>query len=57
MRLNGALLQIISHGFIGAALIFLAETTYDRIQSVYLDEMGGIAIPMPKIFTMFNNKH
>ncbi|GFQ01005.1 NAD(P)H-quinone oxidoreductase chain 4 chloroplastic [Phtheirospermum japonicum] len=56
MGLNGALLQIISHGFIGAALIFLAGMTYDRIRSVYLDEMGGIAIPMPKIFTMFNNK-
>ncbi|GFQ00897.1 NAD(P)H-quinone oxidoreductase chain 4 chloroplastic [Phtheirospermum japonicum] len=56
MGLNRALLKIISHGFIGAALIFLAVTNYDRIRSVYLDEMGGIAIPMPKIFTIFNNK-
>nr|YP_010635741.1 NADH-plastoquinone oxidoreductase subunit 4 [Actinostephanus enpingensis]WBQ47954.1 NADH-plastoquinone oxidoreductase subunit 4 [Actinostephanus enpingensis]WBQ48126.1 NADH-plastoquinone oxidoreductase subunit 4 [Actinostephanus enpingensis] len=55
MGLNGALLQIISHGFIGAALFFLAGTTYDRIRIVYLDEMGGIAIPMPKIFTMFSS--
>nr|BDR62871.1 NADH-plastoquinone oxidoreductase subunit 4 [Jacquemontia paniculata] len=53
--LNGALLQIISHGFIGAALFFLAGTTYDRIRLVYLDEMGGIAIQMPKIFTMFSS--
>lgn len=53
--LNGALLQIISHGFIGAALFFLAGTTYDRIRLVYLDEMGGIAIPMPKMFTMFSS--
>nr|YP_009662767.1 NADH-plastoquinone oxidoreductase subunit 4 [Amphilophium carolinae]QCU48289.1 NADH-plastoquinone oxidoreductase subunit 4 [Amphilophium carolinae] len=53
--LNGALLQIISHGFIGAALFFLAGTTYDRIRLVYFDEMGGIAIPMPKIFTMFSS--
>nr|YP_010504049.1 NADH-plastoquinone oxidoreductase subunit 4 [Chrysosplenium hydrocotylifolium]UXE32598.1 NADH-plastoquinone oxidoreductase subunit 4 [Chrysosplenium hydrocotylifolium] len=51
--LNGAILQIISHGFIGAALFFLAGTSYDRIRLFYLDEMGGIAIPMPKIFTMF----
>ncbi|KAL3648366.1 hypothetical protein CASFOL_007790 [Castilleja foliolosa] len=42
-------------GFIGAALFFLAGTTYDRIRLVYLDEMGGIAIPMPKIFTMFSS--
>ena len=52
--LNGAILQIISHGFLGAALFFLAGTSYDRIRLVYLDEMGGIAIPMPKIFTMFS---
>nr|YP_009524728.1 NADH-plastoquinone oxidoreductase subunit 4 [Holboellia latifolia]YP_010228496.1 NdhD [Holboellia grandiflora]AXR90245.1 NADH-plastoquinone oxidoreductase subunit 4 [Holboellia latifolia]AXR90330.1 NADH-plastoquinone oxidoreductase subunit 4 [Holboellia latifolia]AXR90415.1 NADH-plastoquinone oxidoreductase subunit 4 [Holboellia latifolia]AXR90500.1 NADH-plastoquinone oxidoreductase subunit 4 [Holboellia latifolia]QZL13343.1 NdhD [Holboellia grandiflora] len=53
--LNGAILQIISHGFIGAALFFLAGTSYDRIRLVYLDEMGGIAMPMPKIFTMFSS--
>uniref|UniRef100_UPI0030DF66B8 NADH-plastoquinone oxidoreductase subunit 4 n=1 Tax=Myosurus apetalus TaxID=2071495 RepID=UPI0030DF66B8 len=53
--LNGAILQMISHGFIGAALFFLAGTSYDRIRLVYLDEMGGIAIPMPKIFTMFSS--
>nr|QCW94700.1 NADH dehydrogenase subunit D [Larrea tridentata] len=54
MGLNGVILQIISHGFIGAALFFLAGTSYDRIRLVYLDEMGGMAIPMPKIFTMFS---
>ncbi|KAJ0911360.1 NAD(P)H-quinone oxidoreductase chain 4 [Helianthus annuus] len=53
--LNGAILQIISHGFIGAALFFLTGTSYDRIHLVYLDEMGGVAIPMPKIFTMFSS--
>ena len=53
--LNGAFLQIISHGFIGAALFFLAGTTYDRIRLVYLDEMGVIAIPLPKIFTVFSS--
>lgn len=52
--LNGAFLQIISHGLIGAALFFLAGTSYDRIRLVYLDEMGGMAIRMPKIFTMFS---
>nr|YP_009576732.1 NADH-plastoquinone oxidoreductase subunit 4 [Adonis sutchuenensis]QBK48037.1 NADH-plastoquinone oxidoreductase subunit 4 [Adonis sutchuenensis] len=53
--LNGAILQMISHGFIGAALFLLAGTSYDRIRLVYLDEIGGIAIPMPKIFTMFSS--
>ncbi|KAK9982779.1 hypothetical protein SO802_035273 [Lithocarpus litseifolius] len=54
MGLNGAFLQIISHGFIGAALFFLAGTSYDRIRLVYLDEMGGMAVPVPKIFTTFS---
>nr|YP_004769679.1 NADH-plastoquinone oxidoreductase subunit 4 [Spirodela polyrhiza] len=53
--LNGAILQLLSHGFIGAALFFLGGTSCDRIRLVYLDEMGGIAIPMPKIFTMFSS--
>lgn len=55
MGLNGAVLQILSHGFIGAALFFLVGTSCDRIRLVYLDEMGGISIPMPKIFTMFSS--
>nr|YP_009300160.1 NADH-plastoquinone oxidoreductase subunit 4 [Pelargonium transvaalense]AJC00075.1 NADH-plastoquinone oxidoreductase subunit 4 [Pelargonium transvaalense] len=52
--LSGALLQIISHGFIGAALFFLAGTSYDRIRLGFFDEMGGMAVPIPKIFTMFS---
>nr|YP_010242708.1 NdhD [Impatiens linearisepala]QTJ25841.1 NdhD [Impatiens linearisepala] len=53
--LNGAFFQIISHGFIGAAFFFLAGTSYDRIRLAYLDEMGGIAIPMKNIFIMFSS--
>nr|YP_009861423.1 NADH dehydrogenase subunit 4 [Zamioculcas zamiifolia]QIU83114.1 NADH dehydrogenase subunit 4 [Zamioculcas zamiifolia] len=53
--LNGAILQLLSHGFIGAALFFLGGTSCDRIRLVYLDKMGGISIPMPKIFTMFSS--
>ena len=50
MGLNGAILQIISRGFIGVALFFLVGTSYDRIRLVYLDERGGMAVPVPKIF-------
>ncbi|KAL5643979.1 hypothetical protein ACJX0J_002129 [Zea mays] len=53
--LNGAILQILSHGFIGATLFFLAGTACDRMRLVYLEELGGISIPMPKIFTMFSS--
>jgi NAD(P)H-quinone oxidoreductase subunit 4 len=48
MGLNKAILQIISHGFIGAALFFLSGTSYDMICLIYLDEMGGLATLMPK---------
>nr|YP_010310777.1 NADH-plastoquinone oxidoreductase subunit 4 [Paracladopus chiangmaiensis]UMY76312.1 NADH-plastoquinone oxidoreductase subunit 4 [Paracladopus chiangmaiensis] len=54
LGLNGAIFQIISHGFIGAALFFLVGTTFDRKRLVYLDEMGGIGISMPKLFTLFS---
>nr|YP_010715152.1 NADH dehydrogenase subunit D [Dendrobium bensoniae]WDE21390.1 NADH dehydrogenase subunit D [Dendrobium bensoniae] len=56
MGLNGAILQILqilSHGLIGAALFFLAGTSCDRIRFVYLEEMGGISIPMPKMLITF----
>nr|WBR76189.1 NADH dehydrogenase subunit D [Ceratostigma minus] len=55
MGFNGALLQIISHAFIGATLFFVAGTSYDRIRLLYLNETGGIAILMPKIFALFGS--
>jgi len=51
MGLNKVILQIISHGFIGAAPFFLSGTSYDRIYLVYLDEMGVLATLMPKYST------
>ncbi|KAH0445514.1 hypothetical protein IEQ34_025358 [Dendrobium chrysotoxum] len=54
MGLNGAILQRLSHGLIGAALFFLAGTSCDRIRFVYLEEMGGISIPMPKSLPCLN---
>ncbi|KAM0932042.1 putative NADH:quinone oxidoreductase/Mrp antiporter, membrane subunit [Dioscorea sansibarensis] len=54
--LNGAILQILSHGFIGASTFFLVgERVVIEYVFVYLDEMGGISLPMPKIFTMFSS--
>jgi NAD(P)H-quinone oxidoreductase subunit 4 len=55
LGLNGAILQMISHGLIGAALFFLAGISYDRTRTLFLDQMGGTAIYMPKIFTMFSS--
>lgn len=51
--MGGAMLQMISHGLIGASLFFLVGATYDRTHTLILNEMGGIAPKMPKIFAMF----
>jgi NAD(P)H-quinone oxidoreductase subunit 4 len=51
--LNGAILQMISHGLIGASLFFLSGISYERTRTLLLDQMGGIASSMPKIFTLF----
>lgn len=53
LGLSGALLQMISHGLIGASLFFLVGATYDRTHTLILDEMGGVGKQMPKIFAMF----
>ena len=52
LGLNGAILPMNFHRLIGAALLFLAGISYDRTRTLFLDQMGGIAIYMPKIFTI-----
>ncbi|MEN9215268.1 MAG: photosynthetic/respiratory NAD(P)H-quinone oxidoreductase subunit D1 [Gloeomargarita sp. DG02_4_bins_56] len=51
--LSGAVLQMVSHGLIGASLFFLVGATYDRTHTLILEEMGGVGQKMPKIFAMF----
>nr|YP_010933436.1 subunit 4 of NADH-plastoquinone oxidoreductase [Streptosarcina arenaria]WKT08815.1 subunit 4 of NADH-plastoquinone oxidoreductase [Streptosarcina arenaria] len=51
--LDGAILQMVSHGLIGAALFFLAGSTYDRTRTIMLEDMGGLTTPMPKMFAIF----
>ncbi|MEA5499707.1 NAD(P)H-quinone oxidoreductase subunit 4 [Limnoraphis robusta Tam1] len=51
--LSGAMLQMISHGLIGASLFFLVGCTYDRTHTLMLDEMGGVGTKMKKVFAMW----
>ncbi|BDA39930.1 NAD(P)H-quinone oxidoreductase subunit 4 [Candidatus Atelocyanobacterium thalassae] len=51
--LSGAMLQMISHGLIGASLFFMVGATYDRTHTLMLDEMGGIGHKMKKMFAMW----
>ena len=50
---SGAMLQMISHGLIGASLFFMVGSTYDRTHTLMLDEMGGVGQKMKKIFAMW----
>ncbi len=53
LGMNGAMLQMISHGLIAAALFFLTGVTYDRTHTLAMSEMGGIAKRMPTVFALF----
>ena len=53
LGVSGAVLQMISHGLIGASLFFLVGATYDRTHTLMLDEMGGVGQKMKKMFAMW----
>ncbi len=53
LGMNGAMLQMISHGLIAAALFFLSGVAYDRTHTLEMDKMGGLAKVMPKVFALF----
>lgn len=50
--IEGAMIQMISHGFISGALFLCVGVLYDRLHSRQLATYGGIATPMP-IFAAF----
>jgi NAD(P)H-quinone oxidoreductase subunit 4 len=51
--ISGAVLQMLSHGLIAAALFFLAGVTYERTHTLAMDKMGGIGKVMPTTFALF----
>ncbi|MEH2467222.1 NAD(P)H-quinone oxidoreductase subunit 4 [Nostoc sp.] len=53
LGINGAMLQMISHGLIASVLFFLAGVTYDRSHTMVMKDMGGIGQAMPKVFALF----
>ncbi|NES43608.1 MAG: NAD(P)H-quinone oxidoreductase subunit 4, partial [Moorea sp. SIO2C4] len=53
LGMSGAVMQMISHGLIGASLFFLVGATYDRTHTLMLDEMGGVGKRMGKMFAMW----
>lgn len=53
LGISGMMLQMVSHGLIGASLFFLVGATYDRTHTLMLDEMGGVGQKMNKMFAMW----
>ncbi|MCL6433454.1 MAG: NAD(P)H-quinone oxidoreductase subunit 4 [Leptolyngbyaceae cyanobacterium HOT.MB2.61] len=53
LGLSGAVLQMISHGLIAAALFYLSGVTYERTHTLMLDKMGGLGRSMPTVFALF----
>ena len=60
MGIEGALVQMISHGFVSGAMFFSIGVMYDRVHSRQIADYGGVVNKMPKfaaffmLFTMAN---
>jgi len=48
IAVEGALVQMISHGFVSAALFLCVGVMYDRMHSRMIDDYGGVVNTMPK---------
>jgi len=50
--LDGAIMQMLSHGLISAALFICVGVIYDRLHTKEISKMGGIAEKMPNFATL-----
>ena len=53
LGISGAMLQMISHGLIAAAMFFVTGTCYERTQTLSIPNMGGLAKVLPITFAFF----
>jgi len=53
MALQGSLFQMISHGFISAAMFLCVGVLYDRLHSRNIHDYGGVINTMPKFAAIF----
>ena len=51
--LEGAMIQMISHGLISAALFLCVGVVYDRLHTKEIDRYGGVVSVMPKYAVLF----
>ncbi len=53
LGVEGALVQMISHGFISAAMFLCIGVMYDRVHSRQIADYGGVVNTMPKFAAFF----
>jgi len=51
--IEGALIVMLSHGFVSAALFFCVGVIYDRLHTREIDRYGGLAVNMPGYAILF----
>jgi NADH-quinone oxidoreductase subunit M len=53
LGIEGGLIQMISHGFVSAALFLCIGVMYDRVHSRQITDYGGVANTMPRFAALF----
>jgi NAD(P)H-quinone oxidoreductase subunit 4 len=53
LGLSGAMLQMVSHGLIAAAMFFITGVFYERTKTLSIPNMGGLAKVLPITFAFF----
>ena len=53
LGIEGALVQMISHGFVSGAMFFCIGVMYDRVHSRQIADYGGVVNTMPKFAALF----
>lgn len=53
MAVQGAMVQMISHGFISGALFLCIGVLYDRMHTRKIEEYGGVVNSMPRFAVLF----
>ena len=53
LGIEGGLVQMISHGFISAAMFLCVGVMYDRVHSRQIADYGGVANTMPRFAAFF----
>jgi NADH-quinone oxidoreductase subunit M len=53
MGTQGAIVQMISHGFVSGAMFLCIGVLYDRVHSRKIADYGGVVKPMPKFGAFF----